>query len=684
VTDQLSVAAFNVENLDPNPNDGDDDTTQFAALADEIVNHLLSPDILSVEEIQDNSGSVDDGVVDASETYNTLITEIQAAGGPLYDYRDIPPENDQDGGQPGGNIRVGFLFRPDRVTFVDRPGGDATTATGVVPGATGPQLTLSPGRIDPTNPAFNEDATLGYEASRKSLAGEFLFNGQKVFVIANHFKSKGGDDGLFGRVQPPVRYTEAQRTQQAQVINDFVGNILALDPNASVIVAGDLNDFEFSPPLTALKGGTLIDLVETLPQNEHYTYVYDGNSQVLDHILVTANLLNSTDMTVDVVHLNSEFAVSSRPTDHDPVLARFGLRTLVKVSGDGQTGVLGQQLLQSFVVRVLDANGEPVPGVPVHWAIVGAPAGATSQALSWADGSTGATGQMLSWIDGSTDANGNATNWLTLGDLPGVYKVEVSVDSALGSPLTFTAEAATGGCITGVIADGGDDAADRHVSDVVLPLAGHTPVGLRYPGWNIPNGSLITGARLTVWAAQNDDMPTQVTIQGEAIDDSPNFYWPHPYPGDRTPTGASVTWSLDEPWTAGTSYVAPDLSPIIQEIVDRPGWSSLNALSLLLQGDNFDRQISAFEVGSDTAAQLRICFIAPLGITPTPTATPTETSTPTPTATPTATPTETPTMTPTATATPTVTPTATSTPTNTPTMTSTPATYRRWLPVITW
>jgi hypothetical protein len=44
--------------------------------------------------------------VDASDTFNELIG---AAGGPTYDFRQIDPVDDQDGGEPGGNIRVGFL-----------------------------------------------------------------------------------------------------------------------------------------------------------------------------------------------------------------------------------------------------------------------------------------------------------------------------------------------------------------------------------------------------------------------------------------------------------------------------------------------------------------------------------------------------------------------------------------------
>ena len=58
--------------------------------------------------------------------------------------------------------------------------------------------------------------------SRKPLAGEFRMRGKKVFVIANHFNSKGGDQPLFGRFQPPARVSEAQRHAQAQVVNDFV------------------------------------------------------------------------------------------------------------------------------------------------------------------------------------------------------------------------------------------------------------------------------------------------------------------------------------------------------------------------------------------------------------------------------------------------------------------------------
>jgi predicted extracellular nuclease len=307
---ELAVATFNVENLDPL-----DPAAKFAALAGLIVNNLRSPDLIALEEVQDNNGPVNDAVTDASLTYSALIAAIQAAGGPTYQFRQVDPVDDQDGGEPGGNIRVGFLFRTDRgLSFVDRPGGTPSTPNAVDAGPGGdPQLRFSPGRIDPANAAF--------VASRKPLAGEFRFRGETLFVIANHFNSKGGDDPLFGRFQPPVRITEVQRHQQAQVVNDFVDDILALDRRANVVVLGDLNDFEFSETLEIVKGGVLRNLVDFLPKPERYTYVFEGNSQVLDHILVSGALFGGHEF--DVVHVNAEFP--DQQSDHDPSVARLEL-----------------------------------------------------------------------------------------------------------------------------------------------------------------------------------------------------------------------------------------------------------------------------------------------------------------------------------------------------------------------
>ncbi|MGW7543323.1 endonuclease/exonuclease/phosphatase family protein [Streptomyces sp. NPDC054770] len=304
---QLAVATYNVENLDPS--DG-----TFAAHASAIVNNLQSPDIVSLEEIQDNNGATDDGTVAADVTVNKLIDAIVAAGGPKYQWRSINPVNDQDGGEPGGNIRQVFLFNPERVSFVDRAGGDSTTAVGVTKVHGTAQLTASPGRVAPADSAWT--------TSRKPLAGEFVFQGKTVFVIANHLNSKGGDQGLTSQYQPVVRSSETQRHAQATLVNAFVRNILDVQKDAEVIALGDMNDFDFSGTTKILEShGALWSAIQSLPTKERYTYDYQGNEQVLDQILISKQIRGKGDFQYDSVHINSEF--HDQISDHDPQVLRF-------------------------------------------------------------------------------------------------------------------------------------------------------------------------------------------------------------------------------------------------------------------------------------------------------------------------------------------------------------------------
>jgi predicted extracellular nuclease len=303
---ELAVATYNVENLDPS-----DDT--FAAHAAAIVNNLQSPDIVSLEEIQDNNGATDDGTVAADRTMAALTDAIVAAGGPRYDWRAVDPADKADGGEPGGNIRQVFLFNPDRLSFTDRAGGDATTPVDVTKVRGKAALTLSPGRVDPASEAFAN--------SRKPLAGEFVFRGRTVIVIANHFASKGGDQGLTSQYQPPARSSEQQRHLQAKAVHDFTAKILKTQKNADVVVLGDINDFEFSTTTDLLEGdGTLWSAVKSLPESERYSYVYQGNSQALDQILVSPSIRRGA-FEYDSVHINAEF--HDQISDHDPQVLRF-------------------------------------------------------------------------------------------------------------------------------------------------------------------------------------------------------------------------------------------------------------------------------------------------------------------------------------------------------------------------
>ena len=102
------------------------------------------------------------------------------------------------------------------------------------------------------------------------------------------------------------------------------------DPEAKLVVAGDVNDFEFSQTTDILAGNgktAMTDLPRTLPANERYSYVYEGNSQILDHILLSPKLaqpwlgLGKPPFNYDIVHTNSEFP--DQDSDHDPQIVRM-------------------------------------------------------------------------------------------------------------------------------------------------------------------------------------------------------------------------------------------------------------------------------------------------------------------------------------------------------------------------
>jgi uncharacterized protein len=307
---ELTIASFNVENFSANEKGTSDE--KVSRIAESIVNNLKAPDIVGLVEMQDGNGSTNNGYTDVKESADRLIAEIAAQGGPEYVYTDIAPENNQDGGQPGGNIRVGFIYNPERVSLSEGTKGTATQAVDYEDG----KLTLNPGRIDPTNPAF--------EDSRKPVAAQFEFNGESVIVVANHFNSKGGDQPLFGINQPPHLGSEAQRLEISKIVNGFVKDIKKEDEHAKIVLLGDFNDFEFTPALEKLKGEELTNMIEKVPFNERFTYSYQGNAQVLDHILVTNNMVKKT--KVDIVHINSQFMEEhGRASDHDPVLIQIKL-----------------------------------------------------------------------------------------------------------------------------------------------------------------------------------------------------------------------------------------------------------------------------------------------------------------------------------------------------------------------
>ena len=310
--EQLAIATYNVLNLDPNDADGDADIAdgQFEAIAAHIANNLQTPDIIALQEIQDNDGAVDpeeSDVTAADQTLSLLVEQIAEISDVTYEFIDNPfIGDDTNGGQPGGNIRNAFLYNPERVEFIE----DSLSPV------TDPQEQ----QTNPENPFFD---------SRLPLAATFQFNGEEITLVNNHFSSKGGSSPLFGSIQPATDLQEDpqvngsvdERRSQAEAVATFIENLRQSDANIAVL--GDLNEFEFISPLEILEAATLTNLTETLPPNERYSYIFQGNSQSLDHILVSDNLAERAEF--DAVHINSEF--SDQASDHDPLVARLQLES---------------------------------------------------------------------------------------------------------------------------------------------------------------------------------------------------------------------------------------------------------------------------------------------------------------------------------------------------------------------
>lgn len=300
----LNIASYNLENFSFGNRKDKDRAKIFAYHFTEI---LKSPDIICLIEVQDDDGTNGDTEVSCVKTLELLINGIKNIDSTKnYGFVNIDPQKNKDGGVPNGNIRCCILYRKDRIELVESGKNFYNDK---------PLIKKNPLRIGESSKYFDR--------TRKSLAAEFKFkdgiNGGKSFIVLNnHFSSKRGDEPVWGKNQPAKRLSEEKRHFQADEVVKFIAGIKAKKNDAVVISAGDYNDFWFSKTADKFKNIGMKNVIEHLPENERYTYVYSGNSQTLDNIFV----LNAEIEFADSVNINSEFP-DNRVSDHDPVFARI-------------------------------------------------------------------------------------------------------------------------------------------------------------------------------------------------------------------------------------------------------------------------------------------------------------------------------------------------------------------------
>ena len=229
------------------------------------------------------------------------------------------------------------------------------------------------------------------------------------------------------------------------------------------------------------------------------------------------------------------------------------------------------------------------------------------------------------------------------------------------------------GSVTSQVSASADDAeepsrgglTDLNSSDLELGTDVNSQwVGMRFNNITVPLGATILSAYVEFEVDETGSDSTSVTIQGQAIDNAPAFANVNNDLTSRARTVAQISWNDIPPWTVTSAkWQTPDLSPIIQETVNRPGWASGNSIAILISGSG-RRTAEAYDGEIPAAPKLVIQYA--IGDTPTPDPNATATFTPTASSTSTAS------STPTATATASPSPTATRSQTPGPSPTSAP------------
>ncbi len=306
--DEFTVATFNTYNFD-----GDDDASKRAKIV-KTIDQMNDPAFLALQEIA------------ASEVITDLLTDLAAAGY-AYDYAASYPDSFGHG--------AALIWRTDLLTDVvwsiDYQGcspygsssadydplWDFCRAMGEYP-------------IFPRRPVV--------------VTGTLLLDSGNLAItaIANHLKSKLGGSP-----------SDLQRLAQGEYLNQLAAQFQA-EGQPYVLVMGDLNDFEDSPPLTALyANGVLTNTWFTRPAEERYSYIYHGVSQILDHVLVSPALAQWL-AQMGPLHFNADYPYNPysslgnvvwRASDHDPVAATFSLPPLVADFDSNSPVILGETAL---------------------------------------------------------------------------------------------------------------------------------------------------------------------------------------------------------------------------------------------------------------------------------------------------------------------------------------------------
>ncbi len=316
----IVIGSFNLANLfdtedDPLTDDSILSPTEYqrrlrkrAILIREVMGE---PDILVLQEVENIA--VLQALVDRSE--------IQT------DYFAVLEEGPDKRG-----LDTAFIYRPDRMTLLDHQVRQGCTdlVDGLGPDGNhdlySPQNVITCDRngdgIPDGNRLFSRPPLVAHFCACVTGCATGIKSVQdmaEILLIVVHLKSKSEDNST-------VQFTLPRRIEQAKFLAQLTQDLQARYPEANLILLGDMNDYSSSIPLQIVSQAGLIDLLSWVPKPKQYTYVYQGVSQVLDHILVNLKSPLSP-AAIQIFHYNSDYPpnyliqadLPIRSSDHDPV-----------------------------------------------------------------------------------------------------------------------------------------------------------------------------------------------------------------------------------------------------------------------------------------------------------------------------------------------------------------------------
>lgn len=284
---EFSVVTYNTENYLSN------DATKRSKVVLSLVS-MGCPTFVALQEVRQ------------SVVMPALISELASEGCP-YDYANSLPDI--------GNRGNAVMWRTDQTSNVT-----STTEYQSCSPVGSPSSVAYDDFCDddPGNPLFSRRPVV---VSAQVYTGCTVGQPQDVTIIGNHFVSQIGND--------PAR--DQRRLEQGQFVQSIVASLSAAG-DSNIIVAGDLNDYEDSPPVLALTASnTLVNAWDYVDSDDLYSYNFRGVSQIIDHLLHTPEL-DDNFIAAAPIHYNSN--IPTKPyedvagtvwssSDHDPVVATY-------------------------------------------------------------------------------------------------------------------------------------------------------------------------------------------------------------------------------------------------------------------------------------------------------------------------------------------------------------------------